>query len=94
MYSARAPAGVVLACIVDQNLAHDVGRESDELGAAAPVDVFASEAEVGFVDQRCGLQGVVGALAAHVGLSETVKLGVDEWKQAVGGSRGRRRAWL
>jgi hypothetical protein len=29
---------------------------------------------------------MVGALAAHVGPSETVELGVDEWKQAVGSS--------
>jgi hypothetical protein len=86
MQAACAPSGIMLPGIVDENLAHDVSGESDELSAAAPVDVFTGEAEICFVDQRGGLQGVVGALAAHIGLSEAVKLSVHEWKQPVGRS--------
>jgi len=81
-----AAFGVVLAGVVDEDLAHDVGGEADEVGAAVPVDVFAGEAEVGLVDEGGCLEGMVGALAAHVGLGEAVEFGVDEGKQAVGGS--------
>ena len=93
LQAARTPGGAVLAGIVDENLAHDVSGESDELGAAAPVDILAGKAEVGFIDERGGLQRVVGSLAAHVGLSETVQLGVRV--EAAGRRlRGRPRAWL
>jgi hypothetical protein len=61
-----------------------VGGEADEVGAVVPVNVFAGEAEVSFVDEGGGLEGVVGTLAAHVGLCETVELGVDEREEAVG----------
>jgi hypothetical protein len=86
MEAAGSAASPVLAGVVDENLAHDVGGEADELGAAAPVDVLAGLTEVGFVDERGGLEGVVGALTTRVGLSEAMELGVDKGKQAVGGS--------
>jgi hypothetical protein len=83
--TAGATLGIVLAGVVDEDLTHDVGSEADEVGAAVPVDVFAGEAEVGFVDEGGGLESVVGALAAHVGLGEAVELGVDEREEALGG---------
>ena len=52
-----------------------------------PVHVLAGEAEVSLVDEGGGLEGVVGALAAHVGLGEAVQLGIDEGKQIFGGGR-------
>ena len=83
--AAGAAFGVVLAGIVDEDLAHDVGGEADEVGAVVPVNVFAGEADIGFVDEGGGLEGVVGALAAHIGLCEAVELGIDEREEAVGG---------
>jgi len=55
------------AGVVHQHLAHDAGGETDEMRAAGPVDGLAGEAQVGLMDERGGLQGVVGTLAAHVG---------------------------
>ena len=85
MEASGASLGVVLAGVVDQDLTHDVGSEADEVGATVPVDIFAGEADVGFVDQSGGLEGVVRALAAHVGLCEAVQLRVDEGEEPVGG---------
>ena len=83
--TAGATLGIVLTGVVDEDLAHDVGGEADEVGAAVPVDVFADEAEIGFVDEGGSLEGVVGALATHVGLGETVELRVDEREETIGG---------
>jgi hypothetical protein len=85
MEASGAALGVMLAGIVDEDLAHYVGGEADEVGAVGPVDVFAGKAEVGFVDEGGGLEGVVWALATHIGLGEAVKLGVDQREEAVGG---------
>jgi hypothetical protein len=85
MEATGAALGVVLAGVIDEDLAHDVSGEADEVGAVVPVDVFAGEAEVGFVDESGGLESVVRALAAHVGLGEAVQLRVDEGEETVGG---------
>jgi hypothetical protein len=83
--AAGAAFRIVAARVVHQDLAHGVSGEADEVGAVIPVDVFAGQAEIGLVDERGGLERVVGALAAHVGPGEAVELRVDEREQAVGG---------
>jgi len=83
--AAGATLGIVLACVVNEDLTHDVGGKADKVGAAVPVDVFASEAEIGFVDERGGLESVVGALATHIGLGESVEFGINEREEALGG---------
>jgi hypothetical protein len=85
MEAAGAALGVMLAGVVDEDLAHDMSSESDEVGAAVPVNVLAGEAEVGLVDEGSGLEGVVGALAPHISLGEAMQLRVDERKQTAGG---------
>jgi len=85
LQAAGAALGAVGARVVDQNLTHDVGSEADEVSAAVPVDVLAGEAEVGLADERGGLEGMVGALAAHVGLGDAMQLRVNERKQAACG---------
>jgi hypothetical protein len=85
MEASGAALGVMLAGVVNEDLAHDVGGEANEVSAVGPVDVFAGEADISFVDEGGGLEGVAGALATHVGLGEAVKLGVNEREQAVGG---------
>lgn len=82
---AIALQGVVGAGVVDQDAAHDVGGDGDEVLAVVPLGVFAGEAEVGFVDEGGGLEGVVGALAAHVGGGEAMEFGVDEGKEFLSG---------
>jgi hypothetical protein len=72
------------ACEIDQDLAHHVSRESHEMRAAVPVNVVADETDVCFVDQRSGLEGVVGPLATHIGFGEAVKLGINQRKKTLG----------
>jgi hypothetical protein len=76
--AAAAHLGFVGAGAVDEDATHDVGGDADEVFAILPVDVFFSEAEVGFVDEGGGLEGVVAAFAAHVGGGDAVEFGVDE----------------
>jgi hypothetical protein len=73
-----AHLGFVGAGAVDEDTAHDVGGDTDEVFAILPVDVLFGEAEVGFVDEGGGLEGVVAALAAHVGGGDAMEFGVDE----------------
>lgn len=47
--------------------------------------MIAEEAEVGFVDQRSGLQGVIGALGLHVVSSEAAQVGVEEMEELLAG---------
>lgn len=76
--------GVAGAGVVDEDAAHDVGGEADEMGAVVPVDVLLDQAEVGFIDQGGRLQGVVGALAAHAGVRDAMQLCVDERQELLG----------
>jgi len=80
-----ASLGVVLAGVVNQDLTHDVGSKADEVGATVPVDALTGEAEVGLVDDRGGLEGMVGALAAHVSLGEAMQLRVNQRQQTACG---------
>jgi hypothetical protein len=83
---ASAHGGVALAGVVDEDAAHDVGGEADEVSVVLPLDIFLlGDTEVGLVDEGGGLESVVAALAAHIALGEAVELGVDEGEELVGG---------
>ena len=64
---AAPSCGHVSASMVDEDAAHGIGRNANEVSFAMPVDRGFREAHICFVDQRCRLQSVVGPLAAHVG---------------------------
>ena len=69
--------------MVAEDAAHDCGGDAEEVRAALPGDVLLlDEAEVGFVDEGGGLDGVAGALAAHVVAREPPQLVVDQRHQA------------
>ena len=73
--------------IVHQNAAHYLGRQADKVGAILPVNLLTGEPHVGFVDQRRCLQGVVGALTAHIRAGQTMQFSVDQRQQTLGGLR-------
>ena len=83
---AAALAGIAAARVFDQDLAHEVGRDAEEMGAVFPLRrMVAGEPHKGFVDQRGTLQGVARALAAKIAVGEAPHLVVDEGHQRLQG---------
>jgi hypothetical protein len=65
--------------VVNEDAAHEGGGDGEEVGAGLPVDLLdAGEAEIGFVDEGGGLEGVVGCFAAEVDGGDAAQFGVDE----------------
>jgi len=53
----------VLAGVVDEDPAHDVGGKADEVRMVLPLDVvLLCDSQVGLINEGCGLEGVVTAL--------------------------------
>lgn len=74
------------AGLIDEDAAHEEGGDSEEVGAAFPLDRgLAEEAEVSFVDEGGGLEGCAGGLVAHVRAGEAVKVVIDEGGEGVPG---------
>ena len=64
---AAALEGVLRAGMVDQDATHELGGDPEEVGAALPGNAgLVDELHVGFVNEGGGLEGMVGAFAAHV----------------------------
>jgi hypothetical protein len=62
----------------DENSAHDVGADGEEVGAILPLDILhVDEAQKGFVDEGGGLKGVSGSFLTHVAAGQAVQLLVD-----------------
>jgi len=63
----RLPAsfcGMMAPAVIHRDAAHQLRSNSHELILVLPVLIFlVGQAEEGFVHQRLGLQGVIGALA-------------------------------
>ena len=71
--------GVAVAGAVAEDAAHHLGGGGIEFQAAVEIDrMLLDEAEVGFVDEGGGLEGVAGAFAGKVAGREAAKFGVDE----------------
>jgi len=72
MRSAGSAFKVAPPCVVNQNSPHELGGNGKEMGAILPAHALViDEPQVGFVNQSRGLQGVAGALPAHVTPSQT-----------------------
>jgi hypothetical protein len=81
-----ALGGAAGACVVDENLAHEASSDSDKVGATASAEgVLPSEAQVGFMNQGSGLQGVAGALALQMMVSEGAEILVDQGDEGLQG---------
>jgi hypothetical protein len=52
---------------IDQNLAHQIGRNPEELGTVVALHVsLVDQPEISFIDERGRLQGMTGSLAAEM----------------------------
>ena len=63
--------GVGATGVIDQDAAHQLRRDAEEVRSTLPVNsCLVNKLHVCFVDQGGGLEGVAGALAAHVACRE------------------------
>jgi hypothetical protein len=70
----------VAASIVHENLAHEAGSDSEEMGAILPLRLIViGEPEENLVDQRRRLQGMIASLAIEAERRDAAKLGVNQW---------------
>src|ERR1700761_8271015 len=70
--------GVAGTCVVDEHSPHHMCGETNEMFTAIPLHVLLDEAQIGLIDQGGWLQCVVGPLTPHVGVGNTMQLGVHE----------------
>lgn len=77
--------GGARARVIDEHAAHDAGGKGQEMGAGRKfVTGGGEDAEVGFIDQRGRLQGVVATFGAEVAPRDAMQLGVDQWDEFFG----------
>lgn len=80
--SAFAPGGLAHAGVVDEDAAHGLGGDGEEVGAIFPVKRLpAHELQVGLVDEGSGLKSVTGPLSAEVTGGEALQLRIDDIEQ-------------
>jgi hypothetical protein len=70
--------------VIDQHLTHDAGDDAEEVGAIVEIrDGVAEDAEEGLVNEGRGLESYARKITAHMGVGETVKLGIDQREEEV-----------
>jgi hypothetical protein len=70
--------------MVDQDPAHYLGGDAEEVGTVLEfLSGLIDKAEIRFVDQGGGLQGVARSLAPHVTASHAMQFGVNKVQEAV-----------
>jgi len=81
---AAAFSGITRARLIDQDLAHEVRSDAQEVRAAAIVGlILCDQADVRFVNQRGRLKRVTGPLVAQLAIGEAAQLGIDQRHQAI-----------
>jgi hypothetical protein len=66
--------------MLDEDLTHHTGCYPEKMSAVLPLrNVVSHQANVGFVDECCALESVVGPFALKVMARNLAKLGVDQW---------------
>lgn len=84
-HSAAALVAQVSACVIDQDPAHGLRSNCEEMGPALPVHrPLLDQLEIGLMNQGGGLQGVLSALAAHVSACQAAQFVVDDRNQPGG----------
>ncbi len=59
-----------------------------EMRTVLPIHLLAlDQADVGFIDERAGLQFVAGSFAAQIVMRHAAQFVVNQWHQLVGGLR-------
>src|SRR5688572_30690537 len=65
--------------IVQQDAPHDLRGDSEKVSAILPADVpLIHQLEIGFVDERGGLKGMAGPLAAELAAGDALQLVVNQ----------------
>ncbi len=68
-----------LARELDQDVAHQLRRNAEEMGAVLPSNILPiDQSQISLVDQCRGLQGVVAAFARHPAFSQPVQFAINE----------------
>jgi hypothetical protein len=81
--AAALPAHVA-ARVVNEDAAHQLRRNSEEVRAVVPAGMgLVDQLEVDLVDEGGGLERVRGVFTPHVALGEAAQLALDERDQAV-----------
>lgn len=71
--------GALVAGVIDEDAAHELGGDTEEVGPALPVNAcLIDQLHVRFVDERRGLQSMIGAFAAHVVGGDASQFGIDD----------------
>jgi hypothetical protein len=77
----QLPAG-----IVNENSAHQLRGDGKKMGPVFPIGIsLRNEFYIGFIHQRCCLQGVISTFVAEVAYSEMMKLSINDRNQFTGG---------
>jgi len=80
----RPLRGVTGPCVVDEDAAHHLRRDSEEVRPILPPDtLLTEEPEIGFMDQCRRLERVVRALAAKVRGRSASKFAINERQQLI-----------
>jgi hypothetical protein len=77
--------GAAAPGVVDQNLAHGLGRGGEEIAAVGDLgqDFAVEQAHQGFMDQGAGLERVAGPLVVHQTAGQAPQLGIDRADEAI-----------
>ena len=75
---------VVPSRSLHENATHQLRGDGEEVRSILPLHpLVVDQADVGLVDQRGGLEAVVGSLAPHVPVGEPAEFGVHDGRQRV-----------
>ena len=77
---------VLAACLLNEDAAHGLGGGTEEMSPAREVWIrFAHQPQPGFMDERGGLQRLVGRFIGHFRRRELAQLLIDQRQQSIGG---------
>jgi len=77
-------AGAVTTGVIDQDPAHDLRRDTKEVGSILPIDLtLVDQPDVHLMNEGRRLQGVVGSFAPQLPRGNAPELRVDERQQLI-----------
>jgi hypothetical protein len=82
---AAAPRRMMLARVIEQDASHLGRRYCQKVSAVFERRTLVDKADVGFMNQGRGLQGVLATLAAEVGAGQTMQLVIHQRQELVDG---------
>ena len=77
-------ARVVTTGVIDEDPAHDLRRDTEEMRAILPIDLtLVDEPDVHLMDESRGLQGVIGPFVPELAHRHAAELRIDERQQLI-----------